>query len=291
MPSPYDQKHPEIPHARSSDPDLYFKIILFALSGHGTKLMALFAGGKPEQTIKRNFNKLRAKLTQSHNYRAEIFNRFYHVDSYTADYYGKWRDELLKFEKLTDRNRRDFEKLVHCLTECPRNKKPRQFMQEDFLVVGYRNTEEAPLEYDPKDYPLVTFLLEDIDGYKTYINKKRDCKACGLCAKDRHRLIDIFEDSPYTYIDTQFHFSNFKIRSLEEHYDHLYFAWANGIMRGIIHMVANETVLEGETKAEKAAAEKAILEKEIVDFATLTYHAATGKVLPKYGPDYRDMAK
>lgn len=283
MATRYTQKHSHIPHARSSDPDLYYKIIFFTLFGYNTNDVSILTG-VPVQTVSRNFKVIRAKLARNENYLTEVHNRFYHADPITGNYHSKWIQELRTMQPakdalLTVEQRDRTEQLVECLKECPMGKSPKRFIEENIVRGQYNSSSsEVSREFDPKNrpYPLFMPILQDIDGYRAYFKKKQSCRSCHLCKRDKETFFEIFYHSPYTYIDIAFHLLRFQPKNIEDYSDHLYYAWINGSMRGIHHMKANKTALKALNLEEQLRVSNTIL----LDFVDLTYDAIAGKVLP-----------
>jgi hypothetical protein len=276
------QKHSHMPHARSSDPDLYYKIVLFALFGYAAKGIADLAGGAPIQTINRNLKIIRAKLTYNENYLTEVHNRFYHADPITGNYQGQWGMILRSIKPpknapLTGEQLGKTEHLVKCLKECPMGKSPKQFIQEH-VELHLVNSNTFPEQFDPRHYPypMVVPIMRDINGYGLYLKNKRSCGSCKLHKPEREKIFTIFAQSPYTYTDVAFQLTQFQPKKLEDYNDHLHFAWIAGCMRGIHHMKANQTALKHLTFEDQLRFSNNIL----LDFVNLTYDAVAGKVLP-----------
>jgi len=276
------QKHSHIPHARASDPDLYYKIVLFSLCGYAAKGMADLAGGVPVQTVNRNFRAIRLKLAYNDNYLTEAFNRFYHADPVTGKYHGQWGAMLrslkpAKNAPLTPEQHDRTGRLVECLKTCPKAKPPKKFMQ-DHVEIGICNSSAFPETFDPPNHPwpMLMPILQDIDGYNAYLKRKRSCGSCRLHRPDRENLFSVFTNSPYSYIDVAFHLSQFQPKKLEDYSDHLHFAWIAGCMRGIHFMQANKTALKGMDQDAQLRYSNALL----LDFVNMTYDAAAGKMLP-----------
>jgi hypothetical protein len=276
------QKHSHVPHARSSDPDLYYKIILFALCGYSTKGIAQWSGNVPVQTIARNLKAIRSKLSYNENYLTEVFNRFYHADSYTGKFYGDWGMMLRSLKPaqnapLSPEQRDGTERLVRCLKECPKAKPSKKFLQ-DHVEIGLFNSTEFPEVFDPHNHPwpLLMPILQDIDGYFAFLKRKKSCGSCPMRKAERESMFTIFTQSPYVYLDIAFQLTQFQPKKLEDYSDHLHFAWISGCMRGIHHMTANKTALLGMSLDEQLRYSNALL----LDFVDMTYDAFAGKMLP-----------
>jgi hypothetical protein len=286
MTTRYTQKHTHISHARSSDPELYYKIIFFTLFGHTIRDVSILTDGIPVQTIARNFKVIRSKLARNQNYLTEVFNRYFHADPLTGLYHGKWVRELRTLQAqenkpLTIEQKDRTERLVECLKDCPMGRSPKKFIQ-DYITIGTYNSDvkEITTAFDPinRPHPLSMPILQDIDGYMAFIKKKKSCKACRLCKRDRQVYFEIFSESQYTYIDIAYHLSRFQPKNIDDYNDHLYYAWINGSMRGIHHMKANKTALREFSFKEQLHISNNIL----LDFVEITYDALAGKFLPSF---------
>lgn len=278
----YMQKHSHIRHARSSDPELYYKIVLFSLCGYTTKGIAMLAGNVPIQTIARNLKTIRSKLAYNENYLTEIHNRFYHADPFTGKYHGQLGMMLRTIKPnanapLTQEQKDLTERFAGCLKECPMGKPPKRFIQEH-IEISLCNSSEFPEKFDPHNHPwpMLTPILQDIDGYFAYLKRKQSCRSCPMRNPERQSLFTVFSQSPYAYIDIAFQFAQFQPKKLEDYSDHLHFAWISGALRGIHHMEANKTALKGMSFEEQIQVSNAIL----LDFVQMTYDALAGKVLP-----------
>lgn len=290
MVTTYKPKHSHIKRARASDPDLYYKITMFTLFGYDTKHIAVLTNHTPPQTIARNFKTIRQKLAHNENYRVEVYNRFYHVDKHTGDIYGRWRDVLRSLQapkdsKPTEEKTDRMERLVDCLKHCPMGLPPQKFIEDDMLRVGYNLSAEFPKNeqtkafiFEPRryPYPMHVPILRNIEAGNAYFKKKKECRSCGLCKKDKETILNIFADSPYVYIDIKYHLSRFQPREIEDYHDHLFFAWATGCMRGIHHMKSNLTETKGLSQQEALLTANTL----VMDFVDITYDAIAGKLTP-----------